>query len=104
RIVEFEDAHVIHNGGELYPHEYTVSRFLYRGGWILRTGDSVSFLARSGPARLEFNVAMPAIVEVAGRAYELTPSGNAAINIPRSGRVVLRCLSGEVNLDRMVSE
>src|SRR6185295_9940516 len=47
--VEFEDAHVIHsNEAGLHPPLYTVSRFAYRGGWILHEGDSLSFLAREG--------------------------------------------------------
>jgi hypothetical protein len=104
RIVELEDTHVIHNGGELYPHEYTVARFLYRGGWIVRSGDSLSFLARGGPARLEYSAAGPALIDAGGRVYHLDSSGDARIDIPRSGRIVLRCLSGSVNLDRLVSE
>ena len=30
--IEFEDAHVIHNGGALYPELYTVERFFHRSG------------------------------------------------------------------------
>jgi hypothetical protein len=104
RIVELEDAHVIHNGGELYPHEYAVARFQYRSGWIVRPGDSLSFLARGGPARLEYSAAAPALIDAGGRVYQLDTSGDARIEIPRSGRIVLRCLSGSVNLDRLVSE
>jgi hypothetical protein len=101
RVVEFEDAHVVHKGGELYPPEYTVARFLYRGGWIVRAGDSLSFLARRGTARLEYSTAAPAMIEIAGRAYRLEPSGVTVVEIPESGRVVLRCVSGTVNLDRL---
>jgi len=103
-IIEFEDAHVIHKGGELYPPEYTVARFLYHGGWIVRAGDSLSFLARGGPARLEYSASQPVLIELAGRAYPLSPGGTATVDVPHSGRVTLRCLSGAVNLDRMVSE
>jgi hypothetical protein len=103
-IVELEDMHVVHKGGELYPPEYTVARFLYRGGWIVRPGDSLSFLARGGPARLEYSTAAPALIDVGGRVYHLDTSGRARVEIPRSRRVVLRCLSGRVNLDRLVSE
>jgi hypothetical protein len=101
RVVEFEDAHVIHKGGELYPPEYTVARFLYRGGWIVRAGDSLSFLARRGTARLEYSTAAPAMIEIAGRAYRLETSGTTVVEIPADGRVVLRCVAGTVNLDRL---
>ncbi|HSP17450.1 MAG TPA: hypothetical protein VLV78_22085 [Thermoanaerobaculia bacterium] len=100
-LVEFEDAHVIHKGGELYPPEYTVARFLYRGGWIVRPGDSLSFLARGGTARLEYSSAGPALIELAGRAYHLDSMGAVTVDIPRTGRVLLRCVSGTVNLDRL---
>ncbi len=101
RVVEFEDAHVIHRGGTLYPPEYTVARFLYRGGWIVRPGDSLSFLARGGPAQLEYSASAPALIDIAGRAYQLDRTGVTAIDIPGDGRVVLRCVSGTVNLDRL---
>jgi len=101
--VEFEDAHVIHRGGTLYPYEFQVQRFLYPGGWIVHSGDSLSFLARGGPARLQYSAPARAMIQIGSRAYVLPPGRRAAIavKIPREGRVELRCLSGEVNLDRL---
>lgn len=103
-IVEFEDAHVEHHGGELFPGEYTVMRFAYRGGWVLRAGDSMSFLARGGPALLDYSAGEPAVIEIAGRTYRLPPNiGYSAVpvDVPHSGRVVLRCVSGSVNLEKL---
>jgi hypothetical protein len=102
--IEFEDAHVVHDGGELYPYEYQVARFLYRGGWILKRGDSLSFLAERGRYVLFYATTGRALVQVDGRAYELPAAPQYAmtlIDVPRSGRVRVRCLEGSVNLDRM---
>ena len=105
--IDFEDAHVIHQGGELYPHEFQVQRFLYRGGWIVRAGDSLSFLARRGPSVLQYSASGPAMIQLGRDAYLLPPTngyGSIRVNIVRSGRVDLRCLSGAANLDRMDHE
>ena len=106
--IEFEDAHVIHNGGELYPPYYTVARFLYRAGWVLHQGQSVSFLARSGPSVLEYACATPVTIEVDGAAMTLPPTGvrfgTAPIDLARSGRIIIRCVSGTIDLDRMDHE
>jgi len=104
RVVQFEDAHVVHDGGDLFPHEYTVARFLYRGGWVLHANQSVSFLSRGGEARLDYSAASPALIDIGGHAYPLNASGNAyassVVDVP-SGRVTLRCVSGSVNLDAL---
>ena len=105
--IDFEDAHVIHRGGDLFPYEYQVQRFLYRGGWIVRAGDSLSFLAREGPSLLQYSASAPAMIQVGGDAYLLPPThgyGSIRVNIARSGRVELRCLAGAANLDRMDHE
>lgn len=106
--IEFEDAHVIHDGGELYPYVWQVQRFLYRGGWIMRTGDSMSFLAKRGSSLLQYQAAAPATVQLGTRAYLLPATGQAygvvRVSLDRGGRTQLRCLSGAVNLDRMDHE
>ena len=106
--IEFEDAHVIHRGGELYPQEFQVQRFMFRGGWILHAGDSVSVLAHGGPSRLQYGAAQPAILQIGTQAYALPPTGNrtetARVVIPRDGRTEFRCLSGTIFLDRMDHE
>lgn len=107
RIVELEDAHVDHQGGALYPELYTVARFLYRGGWIVNGGESLSFLARGGAATLEYQSEAGATIELAGHAIELPATGrgygSVSVVIEQPGRVTLRCLSGSVNLDRLAS-
>ena len=103
--IEFEDAHVTHNGGELFPTEWTVSRFLYQGGWIVRAGDTLSFLAKAGLSTLRYQSRTGATVELGGRAFVLAPTGATYgythITIADSGRQDLRCLDGNVNLDWM---
>jgi hypothetical protein len=105
--VEFEDAHVVHQGGDLYPYVWQVARFLYRGGWVMHPGDSLSFLARGGKSVLWYQ-SPGATVQVGSRAYALPPTGAAygavVVRLDRDGRTELRCLSGAVNLDRMDHE
>jgi hypothetical protein len=106
--VEFEDAHVVHQGGDLYPPFYTVIRVAYRGGWVLEGNDALSFLAREGPWRLDYISGPGATIELAGRAYQLPPTDRyASVRVvvpPGSGRVTLRCVAGSVNVDRMIHE
>jgi hypothetical protein len=106
--IEFEDAHVMHQGGDLYPPFYTVIRVAYRGGWVLEGNDALSFLAYEGSWRLDYISGPGATIELAGRAYQLPPTDRyASIRVvvpPQSGRVTLRCLAGSVNVDRMVHE
>ncbi len=103
--IEFEDAHLTHNGGELFPTEWTVSRFLYQGGWIVHAGDTLSFLARAGQSTLRYQSRTGATIELGGHAFPLTPTGATYgythISVADSGRVELRCLDGEANLDWM---
>jgi len=107
RRVEFEDAHVRRHGGKLFPEEYTVARFRFTGGWIVRQGESVSFASRGGSAMLRYAAPSPAMIELAGHAYPLAATGDAygtaRVVIP-AGNVVLRCLSGAVNIDRLDHE
>jgi hypothetical protein len=107
--VELEDAHVIHTGGELFPSEWTVSRFLYQGGWVVHAGDSLSFLAKPGPSTLRYQSRSGATIEIGGHAFVLPPSGaiygytsiDAGISTGSGGRAELRCLDGSTNLDWM---
>ena len=103
--VEIEDAHVIHNGGEVFPPVWTVSRFLYQGGWIVRAGDSLSFLAMSGASTLRYQSRSGATIEIGGYAFVLPPTGAVygytTINVVSAGRAELRCLDGSANLDWM---
>ncbi|GAC1399194.1 MAG: hypothetical protein NVSMB68_14640 [Thermoanaerobaculia bacterium] len=104
RIVQFEDAGVTHNGGELFPQEYTVGRFLYRGGWLLHANESLSFLSRGGVARLDYSAPVPALLMIGGRSYPLPASragySSTQVALP-AGRVTVHCVSGSVNLDAL---
>ena len=103
-VVQFEDEHVVHHGGELYPHENAVARFFYRGGWALHANEDLSFLSRGGPARLDYSTPGPALIDLGGRVYELRPTGDGygseKVDVPR-GRVKLRVLSGAVTFDSL---
>jgi hypothetical protein len=104
--IEFEDAHVMHEGGALFPPQYQVQRFLYRGGWQLGAGDSLSFLAKAGDHVLLYDGA--GTVQIGEHAYALPGAGPAygaaRVRIEHEGRVDLKCLSGSLNLDRMDHE
>ncbi|MEO8378892.1 MAG: hypothetical protein ABI779_04435, partial [Acidobacteriota bacterium] len=102
--VEFEDESVVKDGGTLYPDPYTLMRATYRGGWVLEPGQSLSFSAKKGTYAVDFITGLGATFEVAGRSYVVGPGDRyqaIPVNIPREGRVTLRCLSGAINLDRM---
>ncbi|HEX3583811.1 MAG TPA: hypothetical protein VH087_18745 [Thermoanaerobaculia bacterium] len=107
-VIELEDAHVIHNGGELYPPLYTVERFFHRSGWTLRAGESMSFLARAGTSRLEYASGSTARIELDGREYKLPGTRqehlSETVYLTHTGRVTLRCLDGSVSFDRMRHE
>jgi hypothetical protein len=102
-VVELEDAHVTHDGGSLDPEEYTVARFLYRGGWTLHAGESVSFLFRPGKAILRYSAAQPATIALGGVTYALPPANDGTIAVVAAAepRVVIRCISGAVKLDQL---
>ena len=117
--IEFEDAHVTHTGGEMFPPEWTVSRFLYQGGWIVHRGDALSFLAKARRSTVRYQSKSGATIEVwtsvdmrnggifgiGSSAIVLPPTGSkygyAQINLGTSGRAELRCLDGSANLDWM---
>jgi hypothetical protein len=102
--VDFEDAHVTHDGGHLEPRAGTPNRSAYRGGWVLEEGQSLTFLARPGTHYLYAITGLGATIELGGRAYRIDASlahRTIRVTIPEDGPVTLRCLSGAVNLDRM---
>ena len=104
--IDFEDAHVVHQGGEMFPQEYQVARFVFSGGWLLRPGESMSFLAKRGPAHLRYAAEGGATIQIGARAFVLpsTPTNVynvVPVDVDRQGRVEVGCLSGTVNLDWM---
>jgi hypothetical protein len=103
-VVHFEDAHVVHEGGELWPEQYRVIRVAYTGGWVIEAGHSMSFLARAGSYTLHAISGPGALIELAGQVYPIAPNVRyvtTRVVVPRTGRVTLRCLEGSVNVDRM---
>lgn len=106
--IEFEDAHITHNSGELFPAEWTLARFLYQGGWIVRRGDSLSFLAKAGRSTVRYQSQSGATIEVRGQAFVFPPTGSnygyLPINLAATGRTTLRCIDGSANLDWMRHE
>jgi hypothetical protein len=105
--VEFEDAHVVQDGGHLHPELYAMMRWAHRGGWVLEEGDSMTFLAEAGRWQLEYIAGIPAVIEIGGTRYDLPADGvyrSAFVTVPVTGHVTLRCVRGAVNLDRMVHD
>jgi hypothetical protein len=103
--IEFEDAHVTHTGGEMFPPEWTVSRFLYQGGWIVKRGDALTFLANAGRSTVRYQSQTAATIEVSGRAFVFPATGSNYGYVPiilgATGHAELRCLDGSANLDWM---
>src|SRR5262249_7419578 len=97
--IDFEDAHVVHRGGTMFPEEYQVARFVFSGGWLTHPGDSMSFLARRGPAHVRYAAEGGATIQIGARAFVLpsTPPNTydvVPVDVDREGRVELRCLAG----------
>ena len=107
-LIQFEDASVVHNGGEIFPAEWTVARFLYQGGWIVRRGDSVSFLANAGRSTIRYQSQSGATIEVRGQAFVFPPTGSKygylPMDVAATGRTTFRCIDGSANLDWMRHE
>jgi len=104
RTVHFEDAHVSHDGGKVYPDVYTLARATYRGGWVLEANQSASFLAGEGTHTLHFITGLGATFELAGNAYSVGPDERyqtITVKIPKKGRTSLKVVSGAINVDRM---
>jgi hypothetical protein len=104
RTIHFEDTHVTHHGGRIYPDPYTLMRATYRNGWVLEPNQSATFLAKAGTHDLQFITGLGATFELAGQAYSVTPDERyqtLVVKIPKPGRVTLKVLSGAINVDRM---
>lgn len=109
RVVHFEDAHVTHEGGELYPPQWTVARFRYTGGWELGPGDRLTFRVRPGHSRLYYRATDAATIESEAERIELAPTAGTfqqrdiafGASAPRGE---IRCVRGRVILDRIEHE
>lgn len=105
--VHFEDAHVVKQGGHMYPEQWAAIRWFWPGGWILLEGNSVSFLAREGTYVLHGKSDTGGTIVLDGRTYQLPATSDLQefeVQIRASGRTTLRCVSGVVFVDRMVRE
>jgi hypothetical protein len=56
RIVELEDPQVVKHGGHLYPDPWVIERPRYRGGWVLREGESLAAPVVAGGRRLRLRL------------------------------------------------
>jgi len=108
-VVEFEDAHVEHMGGALYPEQWTVARFRFRGGWALAPGDKLTFKAREGRSVLHYFSTTGALLEVASDELVLPVTlGWTAVPVTLDDvdpeRFTIECISGTAVLDRLQHE
>jgi hypothetical protein len=106
--VDFEDAHVEHTGGELYPPLWTVARFAYRGGWLLQPDVRLSFLYRGGRSVLTYRSDSGCALSIGGVAVELPLSSRfTAITVAlpeRAERWEIVCRRGTAIVDRIEHE
>lgn len=104
-VVHFEDAHVSKSGGVLDPHQYTVARFLYDGGWRLDEGDTVSFLFSGGSGILRYRSERGATIDLGATRVRLEPSSawrTSRIDLPPSReRHMFRVTAGEIVLESL---
>lgn len=109
RLVEFEDSHVLHAGGELYPEEWTVARFRFSGGWALHENESLSFRHVGGDVAIDYYSDQATILEIDGVDVELAMSNEYSrlilpLDVRPDSRYEIRCLKGAVILDRLYSQ
>ncbi|MGK2856582.1 MAG: hypothetical protein ACSLFQ_05190 [Thermoanaerobaculia bacterium] len=107
--VELEDAHVRHDGGALYPEQWTVARFRFRGGWSFEEGASASFLFEGGRSTIWYSAQSPSTIEIGGQRIELPATAGAfaaaTVALPKApGRYTLRCVKGDPVVDRIDAE
>ena len=105
RHVQFEDRHVAHRGGELYPSQWTVARFRYRGGWKMQAGHSLRFSMQDGAATLHYQSDGGAVVVIGAERLELPPTGSggaqARVTIPSTDVITIRCERGALVCDKL---
>jgi hypothetical protein len=105
-VVHFEDSHVTHRGGELFPGPWTPGRFAYPAGGRCRTGEGLDFRFRPGPALLFYRSSRPAEMESGTTRFALPSTGDrwrrAVVPVESADGVChLRVVSGDLFLDRM---
>lgn len=52
RVVELEDLHVWKSGGHIHPDLWIIERARHRGGWVLRTGETLKAPVAPGGKRV----------------------------------------------------
>jgi hypothetical protein len=87
-VVELEDAHVVKRGGHLFPERWVIERPRYRGGWVLRPGDSLAAPVVAGGGRVRVRLHLQFLrrrrgpLELELRAGE-RPLGAVRLRAPR---------------------
>lgn len=56
RVAHFEDAWIEHRGGVVHPGPWVTARSRYRGGWVLREGESLTVPVVAGGAGARLTV------------------------------------------------
>ncbi len=105
-VVQLEDAYVERQGGDLYPEQWTVARFRFRGGWSLPEGASVRFRIEPGPAVIDYSSAEGAVIDLDGQLWSLARTdgfGRAGVVIENE-QVELKIVHGSVVIDRVIRE
>lgn len=106
-VVHLEDAHVIREGGMLFPAIWQPERFLYDGGWVVTAGDSLRFRLKRGTATLRYHADAPTTLIWNAEEIRLSAeTGWKTITFAHGGTddVVLRCREGAVTLDHVRTE
>ncbi len=106
RIVEMEDAHVGHRGGQLYPERWTVARFRFRGGWSMDESSVATFRMKPGTASIDYSSEHGVTIGIGDLQWSLPPTepfGTARIEIPEE-EVELRVIEGAAVIDRVIHE
>jgi hypothetical protein len=56
RVIELEDPQVWKSGGHLHPETWIIERARYRGGWVLRVGETLRAPVRVGGKRVTISL------------------------------------------------
>lgn len=103
-VVHFEDAHVQHSGGALFPEQWTSERFLYDGGWVVSPGARLTFRLRQGRATLRYHADALTVLDWNGKEIVLPPAtGWHEVSFPHetSALVQLQCRLGAATLEHV---
>lgn len=106
-VVEIEDAHVEHMGGQLYPERWMVARYRFTGGWAMDVGDRVRFDIEPGPAVMRVLTEAGATLRLNGDLLRIEPTGSEFAEVPvtlREGKAEIEVVEGQAVIDRIEHE